>query len=702
MTSVDRDLLSRENWRKLTAISAKVHSREQQRAPVDVVIAVQGDLERALRSVQSVLRSNAASNAIVYLIDDVKRDSKMRQALAELEDEGVFVSVESWDGYWAARGERKSSGEHKARAAVILESGTEVHEDWLDRLIAASGSGPSVGTVKPLANDGSLSSYPIAEQVFDRVDQLKPSNIDNLASTVNSGQWFEAPYGYGACLYLVGSCFDAVASMDPELLPRDRRAQIHFSARASELGWRHVIAADVFVSNSHAGEPFPECEVLNSRSEPEELFAPDGDHAAVESFRASDPLRGAREALDCARFTSSGDGPAVLLVNHRLGGGTRRHVADLAQLLEADGARALVCMPARGASTTAVISHPRSTAFPNLPSLLLRSAPGEAAETLQTLGITHIHVHNLVGFDGLAPDFFRLVSAELEVPLDVTVHDYQSFCPRVHLAGITGKYCGEPPVKSCERCVDTLGSRFGRSPVWEWRERNARLLASARKIFAPTRDVSDRIVRHFPDVTPTVREHPEANQRQGWAAPGTPVIVPPSRQFERRVAIVGSIGAHKGSGLIYETAQALCDIDTELELVVVGITDRDDLLEKSENVRVLGAYQDDTLVMTLGSLDLSAVWFASVVPETFSYTLSAVMTARLPVVTFDFGAVAERASSWPATLLMPTTDMFDPQAIARHLSAASRQLPPLIQQSHVYWRPQIYESITRDYYELTQ
>ena len=36
---------------------------------------------------------------------------------------------------------------------------------------------------------------------------------------------------------------------------------------------------------------------------------------------------------------------------------------------------------------------------------------------------------------------------------DVTVHDYSYFCPRIDLIDEAGRYCGEPDIQTCGRCI---------------------------------------------------------------------------------------------------------------------------------------------------------------------------------------------------------------------------------------------------------
>lgn len=365
-----------------------------------------------------------------------------------------------------------------------------------------------------------------------------------------------------------------------------------------------------------------------------------------------------------------------LLVTHTSGGGTGRHITELAQRLTDEGVQVYLCAPESTSPAEAVITQFGADDRDVTARVIIGDDVHEAAHTLRTLGITHLHVHNLVGFVQEAPDFFVRLATELDITTDVTIHDYQSICPRVHLVGVTGKYCGEPQPESCQRCIDRLGTPFGPTAIGPWRERQARLLSSARKVFVPTVDVKTRLQRHFPEIRTTVRGHPEKEHPN---PAGAPAVAPtgPRTTPGKRIGVIGAIGPHKGSEIIHEVAQRLHEDEPDAVIVIVGFTDRDDVLREVGNVEILGPYREDDLLSTLTTLQLDAIWFPAVMPETYSYTLSAALTLPLPIVAFDFGAIAERARDRKNTVLLDPVLMFSPTPLARQLARAVESTSPL-------------------------
>jgi len=101
--------------------------------------------------------------------------------------------------------------------------------------------------------------------------------------------------------------------------------------------------------------------------------------------------------------------------------------------------------------------------------------------------------------------------------------------------------------------------------------------------------------------------------------------------------------------------------------VVVGYTDRDGDLKTLGNVEITGRYVETEAVDRLISAAPDLVWFPAVWPETFSYTLSAVLTAGLFSIAFDIGAVASRIRAANAGALWPMQAMLDPSRLAERL-----------------------------------
>ena len=124
--------------------------------------------------------------------------------------------------------------------------------------------------------------------------------------------------------------------------------------------------------------------------------------------------------------------------------------------------------------------------------------------------------------------------------------------------------------------------------------------------------------------------------------------VPPdfaSQRPRHLVAVVGAVGPHKGSGILDALATAL--EEGELGIAVIGYTDT--TLTRGwvvpGRLYVHGPYLDDALAGWLAAYSAELALFPNRLPESFSYTLSEVWAAGLPVVVPNQGALGERVAS---------------------------------------------------------
>jgi glycosyltransferase involved in cell wall biosynthesis len=236
------------------------------------------------------------------------------------------------------------------------------------------------------------------------------------------------------------------------------------------------------------------------------------------------------------------------------------------------------------------------------------------------------------------------------VPYDWTIHDYFAICPRGHLNRADGSYCGEPEADDCDRCLGRLGDYNG-SPVLEsitaWRERFSRQLSNARRIFAPSEDVRRRLKQHLPELPVLLRPHfeslPEVSSLAAPLRPGDVV----------RVAVLGTIAPIKGSRRLLLCACDAMRRRLPVEFHIVGSTDRDEKFARLSNVHITGAYREPEVFDRLRNERCHLAFLPSLWPETFMYTLSIAMAARLFCVCFDLGAQAERLRTWKWGTVLP-------------------------------------------------
>jgi hypothetical protein len=90
-----------------------------------------------------------------------------------------------------------------------------------------------------------------------------------------------------------------------------------------------------------------------------------------------------------------------------------------------------------------------------------------------------------------------------------------------------------------------------------------------------------------------------------------------------------------------------------LEFIVVGYTDIAGLTSEP-NITVTGRYDESGIFTLLQKHRIQTLFFPANLPETYSYTISWAIRARMLPVAFDIGAIAERMRALGyADLLIP-------------------------------------------------
>ena len=371
---------------------------------VDVVMPAYRGHAETLTAIRGVLSARVAGAFRLLVIDDASPEPALSADLAALEQRGLIARMANPTNLGFTATANRGLAAAGERDVVLLNSDTEVFDDWLDRLRARACGGGNIGTVTPLSNAATILSYPIRLRDNPAPLELDYAELADLAAelTTELAQAnFDIPTGVGFCLYLRRACLDAVGPFDEAAFPRGYGEENDFCLRATALGWRHLAAPDVFVK--HLGSISFGAEraglVANAMGTIETRHP--GYAATIETFTGADPLAPVRTALDIRRVLAAGHSGRLI---HGAPPNVRRE-QDLV-LRRLAGRRALF----RALS-------PRVANTPNLPAIDPVGAENEAADLLRRLAVNEIVIFEpaLVGRRQI--EALKLVAARINVPI---------------------------------------------------------------------------------------------------------------------------------------------------------------------------------------------------------------------------------------------------------------------------------------------
>lgn len=601
-------------------------------APVDVIVPVYRGLSDTRCCVESVLSSSVQTAFRLVLINDCSPEPEVSAYLRTLPTRDARVLLlENEQNLGFVGTVNRGMALDGARDVLLLNSDAEVANDWLDRIRAAAYSGSRVSSVTPLSNNATICSYPKFCADNEVPEGWTTASLDQLCAQTNPEERVDVPTGVGFCMYIRRDSLADVGLFDVENFGKGYGEENDFCVRAIKRGWRHLLTLDTFVRHA-GGVSFGEAKTPREREAVEKLrlLHPEYD-AIVHQHVAEDPARVARLRLDLARIRQAGL-PAVLAITHSRGGGTERHVQELADLL-ADKLNSFALRP-MPSGVTELAWLRRGEAF-KLAFSLPADFP-DLIEALRALGIAHVHIHHVIGHD---PCVWG-IAARLGVRYDYTVHDYYAVCPQISLTESTNRYCGELGEEQCRACLKRTPAP-GRVSIGAWRAPFSQLLAGARYVFAPSQDAASRIAGYVPAAA--VRAVPH-NDIAGETAQPDPQ---PIGDRPLRVVVIGAMSPIKGADILEETARLASTSQAGVEFHLLGYGYRPLATQPKARLTVHGAYDEKDLGALLDWLKPDLVWFPALWPETYSYTLSACLSAALPVVVPDIGALPERIAGRP-------------------------------------------------------
>ncbi len=594
---------------------------------IEILIPIYKDIAITKACIESVLHARCPETDRILLFNDASPEPGMASMLEQFAGLPNVVVMTNESNLGFVRTVNGGLRFLRDGDVLLLNSDTIVYPGGIGELWRAAHASPSIGTATALSNNATIFSYPHPQLPAPELDDVSWEELAAFALVDNAGCSVDVPTANGFCMLIKREVLDRLGGFD-EAFGRGYGEENDFCFRAFGLGYRHIAAAGAFVQHldsvsfgaEKASLMSGNLGLLNSKY-PE--YTP-----IVMAFEAADPLRRARWALDAfrlRRLVAAGT-RFTLVVQTWLRGGTRKAIADIEQA--AGGGGKILRLTAREDGMLEL-----TAAGLKLRAVFQDSELDSLFSLLADAQVRLAVVHQLLGYGaGFIRRLTRFAAARHAVAF---VHDFYAACPRVNLIDPTNRFCGVAGEETCGRCI-ALGGAHEASMLNELAAAEHRVLfqaffAACRHVVVPSRDTARHLGAAFPDIAPVVLPHLHVG--------GTPAR---ARAVGNGIALLGAIGAHKGSALLLDIARLARLTQPEQKFHVIGYTDIDSALLEIGNVVITGEYRPDDLPLLLDKTDAGIALFLHGWPETFSYTLTeAVMQGLLPLVP-DIGAPADR------------------------------------------------------------
>ncbi len=292
---------------------------------IDILIPVYRGLLETRRCLSSVLGQQQQRRHEVIVIDDACPEPELAAYLDELNATGQITLLRHADNLGFVASVNAGMRLHPERDLVLLNSDTEVHGDWLDRLARCADADESIGTVTPFSNNATICSYPRFCADNPLPDGLDLAELDGLFQRANAGRWAELPTAVGFCMFIRRACLAQTGLFDEQRFGLGYGEENDFCMRASRNGWRHVLCADTFVYHVGAVSFSERAARLKVKAQATLERLHPHYPSQVQAFMHQDPLAPLRLAVDQERAQLSPEHAAQVVVEqHHIQADLRR------------------------------------------------------------------------------------------------------------------------------------------------------------------------------------------------------------------------------------------------------------------------------------------------------------------------------------------------------------------------------------------
>jgi len=605
-------------------------------SPIYLSVEPQG-LSRLQGTLDGLLENSTGAKS-VFVIGTPANEADMRRIVDRVNYPGItleLVLAETSDHLSLALGMAARSG---GTGALFVKSGVIVPYAWDARLERIAQHNTKIGTVSPLCDSFAMFAL-LGEEGRAKLAPNDTHYVDSLTFSLSSRTYIEVPCFLEDCFYLSPAALELATAKAGKGNPADSEPCWGLARLLSAHGYLNVLGDCLYVHSVRQVEADRTKHLLAQNS--------------VQSMIRTVPFKQLGLKVLEAFFkkitfknTPGVDSrPVQLHVQHGWGGGLDKWVKDYCS---ADKSRVNMILKSSGRPG---VYGGRLMLFSAADDITPLQA-WEFAIPIHGTVVSHLEYANAVDeiihrYSVDAILISSLIGHSLDI-LDTPIktiligHDYYPYCPALNITfDSICTNCEFPRLDQCFK--QNIHNRYFRNvgaSDWEVlrEEYLSRVQANNLKMVIPSRSIKDNLVRldrRFNNVDFALIPH------------GTSPMQPVKRVStaeqgnggKLRILVLGRLTPDKGLGILKEIADELTSF---AELFLVGCGEGGKFFENKNLGGIIFSYDLDELPRIIHDINPDVALLLSVVPETFSYTLSELIELRVPVVATRLGSFADR------------------------------------------------------------
>ena len=533
--------------------------------------------------------------------------------------------------------------EHVDHDFVLLNSDVQVPRFWLERLIGPILDDPTVASVTPFTNAGAICSFPRFFEDCEIPAGMDVDSVDAVLARLKGLPPPELSSGVGFCMAIRLAVARQLGLFDPAF-GRGYREENDWCRRAQLVGYRHVLAPNLFVQHKHGGSfPSAERQALADRNEIilrrryPDLF----DYYV--DYIQRDPLGPLREFLELQVLAFRAGKPVFVMVDNVIEGGAQAYSRELtANKLQAEIPVLKLIDDFRTGELRAHWLHSGEE------RVLYYQNYQEWGRVLAGIEVSEVFLENIYSFRQPMEllGWLAKLPGSQDLSVTVAVHDYFMLCPSLFLINAQRRYCDLPPPETCERCRAQLHTDFptGADTIADWRAVWGTALRRADRILVFSDASAKLLTRIYPFCREKIDLKPHSLSLFQHRQLAPPIEAP------LHIGVVGSISWHKGWDIVKGLCEEIENCGLPYRITVIG-----SLIPEfsSPCLHVTGPYGRGELADRMRISGANLFFFSSIWPETFSYVAHEIMACGVPFCCFDLGAPAASAKDYEKGCVLP-------------------------------------------------